>query len=74
MPDLTFISDLDTSKRKSGDLTSITETVSIELKNNGKEELKKIQPSVSNTHMHVQNANDTGQFTPSQFNEKAAST
>ena len=74
MPYLTFVSDLVMSKRKKEwNVTTITETVSIELKNKFKKQLKKLQPGVNNTHNHIQIANYIGHFSPSEFNKKAAS-
>ena len=40
-------------QKKRWNITTITETVSIELKNNFKKELKKLQLCVNNTYKHV---------------------
>ena len=57
-------------QKKEQKVTTITETISIELKNNLKKELKKLQLCVNNTLKHVQIANDIGQFPPSEFKKK----
>ncbi|MGR6341996.1 hypothetical protein ACU5CE_30020 [Priestia megaterium] len=61
-------------QKKRWNVTTITETVSIKLKNKLKKGLKKLQLCVNNTQKYVQIANDIGQFPPSEFNKKAAST
>jgi hypothetical protein len=55
-------------------LTTLTESASSKLKNDVKKDYNKLQLGDTNADKRVQIARDTGQFPPSEFNKKAAST
>src|SRR6478752_3552996 len=61
-------------QKKKWHLTTLTEAASSELKNDVKKDYKKLQLGDNNVNKRGLIARDTGQFPPSEFNKKAAST